>query len=224
MDETLHDLSAAYALDALDADERQAYEEHLAGCASCREEVAAFSGTAAELAFAVEPATPPPALRGRILDAARAERPNVVPLRPRWAAPVAAVAAVAACVAVGLGVWNVSLHRPALERARPGRPARSGQRACPGSLVVSPNGSAALVVFSMTAAPAGKTYEAWVLRDGKAIPAGLFQGGPGAGFVPIAGQGAQGVEGRGHGRARDGIGAADDHAVRGLGDRLSWPR
>ena len=110
MDDTLHDLSAAYALDALDADEREAYEEHLAGCASCREDVAAFSATAAELAFAVEPGTPPPALRGRILDAARAERPNVVPLRPRWAAPVAAVAAVAACVAVGLGIWNVSLH------------------------------------------------------------------------------------------------------------------
>jgi anti-sigma-K factor RskA len=187
MDEALHDLTAAYALDALDADERQAYEEHLAGCESCREEVAALSGVAAELAFAVEPAEPPPALRGRILDAARAERPNVVPLRPRWAAPVAAIAAVAACVAVGLGLWNISLHRQ-LSTAHAQAVQHVPVSGLPGSLVVSPNGSAALVVYSMRAAPAGKTYEAWVLRDGKAIPAGLFRGGPGAGFVPIEGK------------------------------------
>ncbi len=187
MDETIHDLSAAYALDALDADEREAYEDHLAGCASCREDVAAFSATAAELAFAVEPGSPPPALRGRILEAARAERPNVVPLRPRWAAPAAAIAAVAACVAVGLGIWNVSLHNQ-LSSAHAQAVQHVPVSGIPGSLVVSPSGSAALVVFSMPSAPAGKIYEAWVLRDGKAIPAGLFQGGPGPGFVPIQGK------------------------------------
>jgi anti-sigma-K factor RskA len=193
MDDTLHDLSAAYALDALDADERQSYEEHLAGCASCQEDVAAFSGTAAELGFAVEPGTPPPALRGRILDAARAERPNVVPLRPRWAAPVAAIAAVAACVAVGLGVWNVSLHHQ-LSNAHAQAVQHVPVSGIPGSLVVSSGGSAALVVFSMPSAPAGKTYEAWVLRNGKAIPAGLFQGGPGPGFVPIQGKVPKGAK------------------------------
>jgi anti-sigma-K factor RskA len=44
------------------------------------------------------------------------------------------------------------------------------------------------VVANLTSAPAGKTYEAWVLRDNKAIPAGLFHGGPGAGVVPIQGK------------------------------------
>ncbi len=34
-----HDLAAAYVLDALDADERIAFEEHLSGCAICQEEV-----------------------------------------------------------------------------------------------------------------------------------------------------------------------------------------
>jgi hypothetical protein len=34
-----HDLAAAYVLDALDADERIAFEEHLADCAICQEEV-----------------------------------------------------------------------------------------------------------------------------------------------------------------------------------------
>ena len=37
-----HDLAAAYVLDALDADERIAFEEHLSGCAICQEEVEAL--------------------------------------------------------------------------------------------------------------------------------------------------------------------------------------
>ena len=52
---------------------------------------------------------PSPELRARILQQARSERANVVPLRPRWATPVAAVAAVAACAAIALGIWAASL-------------------------------------------------------------------------------------------------------------------
>jgi anti-sigma-K factor RskA len=169
--DNIHDLSAAYALDALDDDERRAYEEHLAGCERCREEVASFSSTAGALAYAAGPAAPPAALRDRILVAARAERPNVVPLRPRWAYPVAAVAAAAACVAIGLGVWNISLHN----RLSNGQALQSVPvSGAPGSLVVGPHGSAALVLFRLDSAPAGKTYEAWVIDRGRAYPAGTF--------------------------------------------------
>src|SRR3954464_8035017 len=88
------ELTAAYALDAPDApdalgeDETKAYEEHLAGCETCQDSLAALSGTMVQLAFAAPPVDPPPALRERILEAARAERAdpvpdNVVPLRPR---------------------------------------------------------------------------------------------------------------------------------------------
>jgi anti-sigma factor RsiW len=170
-DDALHELTAAYALDALDPAEERVYEEHLAGCPQCREELAGFRDAAGALALAVEPASPPVALRGRILDAARAERPNVVPLRPRWAYPVAAVAAVAACAAIGLGVWAAELS------------SRShGLRTIPlagaaGSVVVNDDGSAALVVAGMREAPAGKTWEAWVLKGERAYPAGTFRGG-----------------------------------------------
>jgi anti-sigma factor RsiW len=44
--ETLHGLTAAYALDALDPEERDAFEEHLAGCERCRVEVAELAGAA----------------------------------------------------------------------------------------------------------------------------------------------------------------------------------
>ena len=39
-DEAIHDLTAAYALDALDAEEQELYEGHLATCERCREELA----------------------------------------------------------------------------------------------------------------------------------------------------------------------------------------
>jgi anti-sigma-K factor RskA len=184
--ETLHTLTAAYALDALDPDERGAYEEHLATCERCREELGRLSVVTAELAFAADPVSPPPALRERILDAARSERPNVVPLRPRRRAAVAAVAvaAVAVCAAVGLGIWNISLHDQ-LSNTRQQTLQRIPMTGVPGSLVVSPSGRAALVVYRIGAAPAGKTYEAWIVQGAKATPAGLFRGG-GATFLPIA--------------------------------------
>jgi anti-sigma factor RsiW len=174
--DTLHDLTAAYALDALEADDARAYEQHLAGCERCQDELASLSAAAGSLAYAVLPAGPPPALRERILQAAVAERPNVVPLRARTRArPLAAVAAVAACVAVGLGVWNIVLHNDlsSAKEALRGVPLIGAS----GSVVVGAGGSGALVVSNLSSAPAGKTYEAWVIEDGTALPAGTFTGG-----------------------------------------------
>jgi anti-sigma-K factor RskA len=187
MAETIHDLSAAYALDALEPDEVDAFEEHLATCESCREAVADFSSAAAELAFAAPAAVPPPALRDRLLEAARAERPSVRPLRPRRRSLLVAVAAVAACAALVLGIWNISLHNQ-LSDSKNEALTRLPVTGTPGSMVVSSNGSAALVLYRLDAAPAGKTYEAWLIRGSNApVPAGLFHGGAGTTFVPIKG-------------------------------------
>jgi anti-sigma-K factor RskA len=177
-DDAVHDLTAAYALDALEPDEARGYEEHLAGCERCREELASLQYAAGALAYAVEPARPPESLRGRILAAAHAERPNVVPLRPQayglQVRHALALAAVAACAAVGLGIWNISLH----DRLGNAREALRGVplAGAKGSVVVS-GGSGALVVSDLAPAPSGKTYEAWVIEDGHARPAGTFAGG-----------------------------------------------
>ena len=109
----IHDLSAAYALDALDADELEAFEEHLARCAECRENVASFQAASAELAYDVEAPAPSPALRDRILDqaAASGRRSSRSPRR-RWALPVAATAAVAAGIAaLALAFWAADLSQ-----------------------------------------------------------------------------------------------------------------
>jgi anti-sigma-K factor RskA len=170
----IHELSAAYALDALDPADEQAFEEHLSRCAECREHVAAFHAAASELAHATPAPAPPRQLRERILSGVRAERgANVASLRPRWVfRATAGAAAVAACAALGLGLWAASLKGQAGDRGQV--IALDGAQ---GSLVVAPSGEATLIVSGLTTAPAGRTYEAWVIKEGKAKPAGIFKGG-----------------------------------------------
>jgi len=158
-----HDLTAAYALDALSPDEAEAYERHLSQCEECREQLAELNEGAAALAFGTVAPEPPARLRASILDAAAAERTNVVPLlRRRWVARGLAVAAAAvACIAVGLGV---SLSQSSNTKVF--------------TLMINPNRTATLHVSGLAAAPSGKTYEAWVIPAGQLPrPAGLFHGG-----------------------------------------------
>jgi anti-sigma factor RsiW len=183
MPNDLHELSALYALDVLDADGRARFEEHLADCEQCRGELASLRDTASSLAFV--PGPPPPAeLRDRILERARAEPTNVVSLAARrsLATSVAAALAVAAtAAAVGLGIWAATLHhslaqeRSATRVLRDPNARRIDVPGKPGQLVVAPSGEAVLSV-SLPSAPKGKTYEAWVANP-SVHPAGLFRGG-----------------------------------------------
>lgn len=171
MEELTHDRVAGYALDALEPEDERDFEEHLAHCARCREELAGFSALTASLAFAAPESEPPPQLRGRILAAARAERENVVPLRPRRPYALVAVAAAAVCLAIGLGVWGAT--RPG---SQPAALSSLPLHGAAGTVLVARNGRATLVVSGLKRAPAGKTYEAWVMRGRAARPAGLFSG------------------------------------------------
>ncbi len=186
MEETIHDLTAAYALDALEPDETR----RLRGAPrDVRELPARRSPTSArsprELAFAGSPASPPPALRERILEAARAERPNVVPLRPRWREPLVARRR-------GRGVRRPRRSGSGTSRSTTSSRTRRTRRStrvpvtgASGSVVVSSSGTAALVLDRPRRRAAGKTYEAWVIRRPNApAPAGLFRGGPGTTVRP----------------------------------------
>lgn len=62
----VHALAAAYALDAVDPDERATFEAHLATCADCRLEVAELTEAAVVLSEGLE-TEPPPALREQLL-------------------------------------------------------------------------------------------------------------------------------------------------------------
>lgn len=183
----VHDLTAAYALDALDPDERERYEAHLGRCERCREQLAAFEPALAALPYGVDAPVPPPALRDRILAAARSD--NVRPFRRRrW--PVVATAASLAAAAAAL-VWAVSLSQT-LSHMRSERNAQADAvqvladptastrvlRGASGVVGVDAQRRAVIVFRGLARAPKGKTYEAWVMQTGKApIPAGTFGGG-----------------------------------------------
>jgi hypothetical protein len=162
------------------------------------------------MATAASGPAPPPGLRDRVLEAARADRETVVPLaprrRPRLVPVLGAAAAVAAVVAVALGLWGLSVSsdlddsQAALAQAR----AAAAVLASPdardvalaqgdGTLVVSGT-DAVLVLSSMDAAPAGKTYEVWVLDGETPVRAGLFPGGGARDVVPVDGSVGQGAK------------------------------
>ncbi|HWG56904.1 MAG TPA: anti-sigma factor [Gaiellaceae bacterium] len=199
MADAIHDLTPAYALDALDEAERLEYEVHLASCDDCRGELESFWSVTAALAHAAAGPPPPSELRGRILDAARNEGTNVVLLRRRWVTPVAAAsAAVAAVAAIGVGIWASSVAQE-LDRTRAAAVTQEQAvevladplaRNVPlqgvnGRIVVTPTGRAALVLNELEPAPAGKTYEIWVVADGTPKPAGLFEGASARTVVPV---------------------------------------
>lgn len=163
--EDLHELTAAYALDALDPGERRAFETHLRECEGCQDEIRALSGVVGVLAYASEGPAPPDALRERILVAAREEGPsNVVALEPRRTrlyAGVALAAAAVAALAIGLTTslsGGGSSDKLALK------------------LNVD-DGVARMTVTGLPDAPAGKTYEVWVIDGTTPAQAGLFHEG-----------------------------------------------
>ena len=183
MTENVHELSALYALDALTGEDRARFERHLDECEDCRTQLAGLREAGSALAFAVEGPPPPAGLRDRILDAARAEPQNVVPLRPRRSLAVsiaAAVAVAATAAAVSFGVWSASLHHSLADERAAVRilsdpNARHVSVASPrGELVVAPSGEAVLSV-TLPSPPKGKTYEAWVAAP-SAKRAGEFDG------------------------------------------------
>ena len=167
----------------------------------CQEELASFWEVTSALAVAADGRAPSPGLRDRILADARAEKQTVVPLdsRRRVSPVLATITAIAAAVAIGLGLYAISLnrrprrHESGADRAGErgsgaGRPrcddgcARS--RAPAGSWSTMP-ASAVLVMNDLASAPAGKTYQAWIVEGNTQTSAGTFDTTDKQAIVPI---------------------------------------
>ena len=117
----IEDLAEAYALGALEAEERLMMERHLETCSECASLLREHLEVAATLALAVPPVNPPHHLRGRIMDQLVPEEHVTAEPEPasagrssgskaRWFIPVAA--SVAASVLIfflgGIGVLVLS--------------------------------------------------------------------------------------------------------------------
>ena len=116
------ELAGPYALNILGADDRRAFEAHLAGCPECRAEVRDAAIVAETLGHAVTPEEPPAELRSRVLAAAFGADQSTVPASrvvPMRGAPVARpprrrlepwLLAAASFAAVALGLYSLSLR------------------------------------------------------------------------------------------------------------------
>lgn len=209
MSTDIHALSGAYALDALDAEERVEFEKHLADCPTCQAEVEGLREAAAGLAE-LTATTPPSDLRSRVLADASVVRPLPPQVdrsrRPRrWGVLVAAAAAVALLVgggAVAWHPWDRGRSAPSLSAVARVTQAPDAQRftqKLPGGGTVTVYRSvrldkAAVVVKDLAALPDGRVYEMW-LEDtkGAMAPAGVVPSGLTSGEMVLEGPAASAV-------------------------------
>ena len=189
----LHDLAAAYALDALDATERTTFEEHLTGCAPCRRQVDEARATMADLGD-LGATPPPPAMRRAVMERIAAtpqESPGVapgpahppagrpaevVPLVRRPARWVAAVAVAAAAVVGALLLVDTGTDVADVLGAPDAVTVPVQSEAVPdAALVYSPE--LARGVFTAAGLPSvdsDQTYQLWLIEGETPIPAGVF--------------------------------------------------
>jgi anti-sigma-K factor RskA len=189
--EHVDELIAGHALRALSSEDEERVVVHLAECERCRRRLRETEAVAASLAYSVPQVAPPPDLRDRVLaiaepvvaapaaEASASDPPErtIEPRRRAWWPRVSLVAVPAMALALaGMIAWNVSLRND-IESNRTNL-AKGAAVALPGvgNVVAQTDGDATLFAH-LSPAPAGKTYEAWVIRGSVALPAGVFQGG-----------------------------------------------
>lgn len=206
----LHTLTGAYAIDALDPDERAAFVAHLAGCESCAHEVTGLRATGAMLGLAVA-APPDEQFRRRLMAQVRSTRQEP-PLTAAGGAtansagtlrrgtrttPRMWLAVAAALVVLAGSLGAVALHER--QRAQSMQQAASevasvlaapdartvtatGEQGSRARAIVSAaKGSAVFVGQTLPDVGAGRALQLWVLGDGLPRSVGLLS--PGTAIV-----------------------------------------
>jgi anti-sigma-K factor RskA len=211
----LHVLTGAYALNALEGAERDAFERHMRRCRACDHEVRGLADTATALAMATAE-TAPANLRSRVLAAASVTRqlppvPVAPARRPRrvaapwvpWMATGFAVACLA--VAVAFGVTDVSAQHN-LDAAQAQNRAIAAVLAAPDARIASQSatgGGTATVVVSraehtvvvltsgLPALPSSKVYQLWLIGPPRIRSAGLLPAASAGRTAPVLAMGLQ---------------------------------
>jgi Anti-sigma-K factor rskA/Putative zinc-finger len=198
----VHELSGAYALDALADAERERFERHLQRCPACADDVRQMTSTATAMAMAVA-ADPPPGLKERVL-AAAAATPQLPPLQPTAAARrrhgrrltrsdwfprlALGVAAAGVAAAVVLAVVTVSTQNRldtvqaqnqqiAAVLSAPDAQIATGTSSTGGTATVVLSYAEQRMIFTSSGfppLPSAKVYELWLLSTGSARSAGLL--------------------------------------------------
>lgn len=199
---SMRDLLPGYSLGILDEEEENTIREHLAACASCREELASFREVTGRLAAAAPHRDLPAGLEERILQgigtlrsapgmpapgkpAPRrpASRSNGISLRRRGV-PWPALTAVAAMLVVALGVGNflqwTGVLQPHVRGVQPRLTTvvlagTADARDAYGTIVLDPlDNEGVLAVTGLHGLDPRHQYQLWLIRDGERRSGGVF--------------------------------------------------
>jgi len=165
------DDAAAYVLGALEPEEAEAFRRHVADCATCQQEVAAFEQVTDALPGASARYDVPRTLRRRVMREVRATPKPVSQRRPpparipsrvplAWAGGLAALA-VAVIVSVAL-ISSGSSGPRVVTASVTGVPGTAQLR------ITADRGE--LIAQGLPQPPSGRIYEMWVQRGGSAQP------------------------------------------------------
>jgi anti-sigma-K factor RskA len=182
------ELTGAYVLGALSADERAAFEVHLASCSRCTAEVRALRPVSDALGQSSLPIDPPPGVRAALTQAITAANaaPDTASTRTTWAAWLAIAATLA--LAAGAGWYAINTRRES-ERERLinsvlaapdlARIDLSGQPLAPSATARaywSRSNGLVVLASNLPPLPAGRIYQLWVLtKEPAPMSAGLLQ-------------------------------------------------
>lgn len=167
-----HEDLYAYALGALGDAERVTLERHLDTCAACREELDGLRPVVDTLGGAVDQVTPPPSLKRSLMDAVEPRAVRAPRLRDagwrRWLVPALATLAVGLLIGAGLGtLLSGDDTRTVAVKPSGGRLSKAS-----GTLTLFDDGKRGAILRMagvQTLAP-GRTYQAWIERDGEIVP------------------------------------------------------
>ena len=186
------DLLPAFVLDAVDDEEHRALMEHLAECRRHDSELQAARLTALGLIETITPVAPPPGLRGSLLEAFDKEVARAIVSRPAQQAPIQSaghrkpklqlfrtptfaygLAAGFLLLALALGAWGAS-RSPGGDDVSSVRLATARANGMRLDVTYLPSQQVAVLNFDMPPPPSGRAYQAWQIRDGKAVSLGLI--------------------------------------------------
>jgi anti-sigma-K factor RskA len=182
----IHQLAAAYALDAVDERERAEFESHYPSCPVCRPEVTGFRETVSQLTSGVA-VPPPPSLKASVMAEISATR-QLSPLLPETVVDLAthrrkqqrvvrALSIAAALIVIAVGAFAVGRRSgegsgfaaaAAEVIAQPDAQTTPLEGTGTGSfrVVWSPTDDKAVVVGDGLPDPGpGKAYELWLIDD-----------------------------------------------------------
>ncbi|GCE19758.1 anti-sigma factor [Dictyobacter kobayashii] len=208
------ELSGAYVLGSLSAEEKKAVEEHLAQCPTCPARFRELQAIVNLLPLSVPDVEPAADLKGRFFARLQQEQPNnpshrdtVVPLhqsRPAarraagrtWRAALIAVAAVLLFSALGaMTLWNLSLQRQVaslsanvVQTTSYKLQGTASEAAAQGQLTCYTKQQICVAVMHGLSPTAGNhVYQGWLLQGKQPTSVGLFTLHDGTATLPFQG-------------------------------------